>query len=714
MYAFFVLLLFFVPIYIQAEPAKVKLTPEEAAYLETLGLVRLCVDPDWRPYERITSDGRYSGIAADLLEMISFRSGVKFELVHTRDWEESIAFSRSGKCDVLSFLNQTPEREQWLIFTEPYFNDYNVFITLQEHEPITNPANLINKSVALPAGTSVEERLRRDYPNLNLILTASEAEAIELVSEGEADMTMRSRIMAAYTITREGMFNLKIAGIIPEYSNQLRMGVSKDKPMLRDILNKAVATITEEDVQTAINNHISIQIQTPIDYGLILRIAAGLLVLIAIAFVWNYQLRRLNRKLETQQKELVLAKQQADAANKAKSDFLAHMSHEIRTPLNSVIGFTDLLKNNTLPGECEKYADFAHSSSQSLLAIINDILDFSKIEAGKIELELINTNLRQLINEVVGIIGFQADSKGIKLIIALPENMPAYILTDPVRLKQILINLLGNAVKFTKEGQVELQVEFYPTLENNGRFRFVVRDSGIGISEEHQKKLFNAFMQADHSTTRKYGGSGLGLAISGQLAAIMGSKIELQSEIDKGSEFSFVLETAYEDVVTPAVAEANDKPEETLLSEDHPANTDEGKKTAKSVDTSWRDKPYRILIAEDVYLNIELLKIMLNKIFQNPTIEEAENGKEAVQKAAKEAFDIILMDIQMPEMDGVEATRLIRQQYQKTNQRSIIIALTARVMKEDQEVFSEAGMDGYISKPINNDLLIEILQRHLA
>ena len=294
----------------QSQTQAVALTEEERAYIKEIGTVKMCVDPDWYPYEKIEKNGNYTGIAADLIGLISERTGLKIELVPTKNWDESIAWSKEGKCDILSFLNETEERDKWLVFTEPYFLDPNVLITREEHDYISDLARLSGEKVVLPEGTSIEERIRRDYPNIKIIIVSSEDEAVDYVSGHKADFTVRSQTMAAYTIRKEGLFNLKIAGQIPDYTNKLRIGIRKDQPMLRGILDKGIAALTPEDVQNAINNYISVEIQKGFDYRLFFVIFGIFSVLVTAGLIWNTQLRKLNRKLKDQKLKLVQMSEQ--------------------------------------------------------------------------------------------------------------------------------------------------------------------------------------------------------------------------------------------------------------------------------------------------------------------------------------------------------------------------------------------------------------------
>ena len=218
----------------------VTLTLDEKNYLDALGTINVCVDPDWEPFEMLDTKGNYTGIGADLLHLVAQRLGIKVAIVQTKDWDESMAYSKVGKCQVLSFLNQSPLRDTWLLFTNPHFSDPNVFITREEHPFIADPRDLIQESIVFPEGTAMEEFVRTEYPNLHVLTTSSELNAFKMVSNKKADMAMRSLIVAAYTIKKEGMFNLKISGQLPDYTNQLRIGVIQSEPMLRDILNKYV------------------------------------------------------------------------------------------------------------------------------------------------------------------------------------------------------------------------------------------------------------------------------------------------------------------------------------------------------------------------------------------------------------------------------------------------------------------------------------------
>lgn len=270
----------------------VTLTEEENAYLKELGTIKMCVDPDWAPFETLNADGSFVGIAADTIYLVEERLGIDIEIVPTKDWAESIEFSKQGQCHILTFLNKTPQREEWLIFTEPVYTDANVIITRQDHTYISDLSDVRNQTMVLPEGTSIEERVRNDYPGIEIIIVGSEMECYRQVVDGHADMTLRSLTVSAYTIRKEGFFNLKIAGQVSDYTNYLRLGVAKDEPMLRDILNKGIASITTEEKDAIFNKYVNIEMRKEVDFRDLREVIVIALVLVASLSVGLIQARR--------------------------------------------------------------------------------------------------------------------------------------------------------------------------------------------------------------------------------------------------------------------------------------------------------------------------------------------------------------------------------------------------------------------------------------
>lgn len=391
--------------------------------------------------------------------------------------------------------------------------------------------------------------------------------------------------------------------------------------------------------------------------------------------------------------ELRRAKEAAEESARAKGIFLATMSHELRTPMNGVLGCTELLRDTSLSDPQRQLLEAMHRSAESLLVLVNDILDFSKIEAGKMSLEVADVELHSLIADVITLTSEAAKKKGLILRVQLAPDIPAELRGDPVRLRQILFNLVGNAIKFTHQGEIHISVKTAPRRQEPSDavvLQWTVQDSGIGITEDEQARLFGVYAQANVSTARRYGGTGLGLMICRQLVELMGGAITVESTPGKGSAFSYTTR------LLPAIQRTTDA---------HTVNPP----IASLAD---RTTPLRILVVDDNEINQVVACKFLQKL--GCQVEVARNGREAVDSIAHATYDAVLMDCEMPEMNGYEATQEIRRQEHTTTRHLPIIALTGHASSEDEQKCRRAGMDDVITKPMTLPTLREKLERLLA
>jgi signal transduction histidine kinase len=531
------------------------LTDEEQKWLAENHTVRVRVG-EFPPYQMRKPEP--SGLSLDLLNAVADRYG--FKVVYVPEligWPEAMQDVK-GPCqhlDLLLTMNRTLEREQQFALTQDYLSMPWVIYTRKDSPFISNIANLADKLVSVEKGYAIQAMLKKDQPTIRFLEEANSEEALHALATGRADAYVGNLAVGAYLIRQHSLANLVVAAPTPYGDHTQAMAIRKDWKPLASIIDKGIAAMPTEQRNKLTEKWTQVEVRPQIDYTLAWQILAFSTLLIAAFFYWNRRLtkeiafrkateaelaqHRDNLELLVNERtaDLSVAKQRAEAANEAKTIFLANMSHELRTPMNGVMGMIDVaLRRATDPKQIDML-NKSKGAAQRMVNVVNDIIDFSKAEADRLPLEEKNFSLSQMIDDAIELQNITAQAKGLILTREIPANFPDQLSGDAFRLRQILLNFLGNACKFSDQGTITVRVS---TVEHDGESvlaRIEVEDQGIGISSEHQAMLFQSFTQADGSMTRKYGGSGLGLIISKRLAKLMDGDVGVVSQEGRGSTF---------------------------------------------------------------------------------------------------------------------------------------------------------------------------------
>ena len=635
-------------------------------------------DPAYAPFEFFDSkSGRTKGLAHDYIKAIEKRIGVEFKMIKAPSFKDILDMAKEKKVAIVNAATETPQRSEYLIFTDPILEIKNVILVRKNLTGDLTLDNLKGKKISVVSGYAVAEHLQKNYPSYSYDPVPTDLNA--LLNAAIIDLAT-----ASYMIEREGITNLRVAGDAG-YPIKLAIGSRRDMPELNAILNKALKDIGKAERNEIYRRWVHVD-ETHIYknrtfQAIVLSIVIFFTIIGSAIIVWN---RQLKKQVDIRTADLREARDRAEAACKAKSAFLANMSHELRTPMNAIIGFSSVLSYGRLTDEQKECVEMIKSSSVHLLELINDMLEFARLEAKKITLNIKHFDIRDLVKNSISLLNEQLKNKNIKIFYEIDDAIDYNLYGDPLRVKQILLNLLTNAIKFTPAGKIIIKAAQIDKTDKTAVIALSVADEGIGIPSDKIDEIFEMFRQLDSSTTRRRGGTGLGLSIVKGLAELMNAKISVKSETEKGS--TFTVEIPFE----ISANQLKDNAEKTFTQ-----------------DVCKKDTSINIILAEDDEASCLLLKSLAKRFGWN--LKVAGNGADAVEFYLAGGFG------QMPEMDGFDAAMKIRELEAGTGKRIPIIALTAYAMEGDREKFIAAGMDDYITKPIDNiDTFYNTVMKYIA
>jgi len=785
-------------------------TEEEIEFLESNEVVTLAIDPSFVPFEFIDSDGSYKGITNDYIQLIEEYTGLKMEVEAGLSWPEAYQKALDGEIDVLPCVSKNSEREKDLIFSDAYYQFQRVLVS-NNRSKIDDISELYGKSVAVQRNSS-HQGFISGYTDIDVNYYNTVEDALLAVSIGSEEAFIGNLASTSYLASQLGISELNYIVVDSNSANQLHFASNPDNRVLIQIINKGLLSITEEQ---KIKIHKQwIGIHEDVDYSGVVLVVIGFIVIVLIIFsVSSYWIIRLKKEIVKRkniERDLNIAKLDAERANDFKSSFLTRLSHEIRTPLNAITGMGYLLENTELNKIQRSHLERINLASKMMLSIINDIQDITKLETDNIELFDGPIKLEDIIRNLLNIVSFKVDEKKLHFTLVKDPKLPNHFIGDARRIEQVLLNIIDNAIKFTVEGEISMSVALIGYQHDMYDIQFSIKDTGIGMSEEQMEELFKPFMQKDASITRQFGGTGLGLSLANYLVDLMGGSIKVQSNIGDGTEviinfklqldeeadfeskksfeyvkgiktlvldkdlnslslitdylrsFSINAEftssasqfvqlvknantkrsTAYHLVVVDEDSHEGDCLEMINELQEYRIKTIVIKSPLKiwnqtetirvlskpilpsilhntimdlfhlnvlmdSDDEEYNLEKQRILIVDDNKTNQLIAKSLLESLGISSDV--AENGEVAVEKA-RESYNLILMDLHMPIMNGYDATKIIMEE----NPDQKIIAMTADVVDGVQQKCLAYGMLDFISKPFEPEQFMKKIAQFLG
>ncbi|WP_378172045.1 response regulator [Aquimarina sp. SS2-1] len=655
------------------------LNTSEKQWLQEQEAINVAVYPYYPPYQFLNKNDSIDGILVDHLGLIENKIDYTFRKVYYTSWTQLLEDTKNKKIDIVLEMQKTKERQNYLNFYTEFFETPFVLVVRKDYDSTFNLNDFKNQTVSAPEGYSIDDYLQKTYPDLNIKNYPDDISCLRSVQEGSSDAFVGGKALVNYLIKSEGLNNLKVATEI-NYDYVPSMAVRKENKTLNTIISKATRSVSDKEKQEILNNWLFKTVQ-PFYKKAKFWIISSIIVFAAFASIVLIQFY-LKFKIKQKTRELQVAKDKAEESNRIKTNFIQNISHEIRTPMNGIMGFSELLKSDSLtPEERKEYTEIIINSGKDLITSVDDILEISALETKQSTLRFTETNVHKLLTELESEYYQRASNKNLALHFEnkIPEEKST-IITDKTKLHKILSNLIDNGIKFSNTGSVAI----FSYLVDDF-IHISVKDTGIGIKQKDQDIIFKSFSQSEKEISKNFGGLGLGLAIAKKYTDLIGGNISFVSKENEGS--TFLLKIPY--------TEMQENPES-------PTDLQESSKKEKHV----------VLIAEDGEINYLFLKTVLTKMADFEfVIYRAENGKEAVDICTgNEKIDLVLMDIKMPIMDGYDATRRIK----KLRPNLPVVAQTAYSTEEDIEKALAAGCDDFLAKPVDRKILRPILDKYFS
>ena len=704
------------------------LTFEQQTWLRKKENLTFQFNAEIPPLEFTNTENQYSGIGADYLDMISQLLNIQVNQLPLDGWDGVITNIQNRGVDILPVINFDQDLANNINFSNAYIDFSNVIVTKIEGKYIQSIEDLSGSKVGVVDNYQIGKILLEDYPELDVVFVKNIEEGISKVQDGEIFAYVDNLAIVSYYIKKHNLKDVKIASFT-SYNSKISFGIRKGLEPLLPILNKALAAIGQQRKDAISDSWLTYKINRNANILEVLSWSVAILVFSSL--IIGYVIRS-NKKLKMEIEHRIEVEQNLEKEtiftqkiNKAKDDFLSNMSHEIRTPMNAIVGTANLLRLSDLDNEQKEYLDTMNTSADVLLHLIDDIIDLSEIGTHGVKLSLSGFKINELFNSLIKQASariLEANKVAVPIRSKIFSDVPEVIVGDPMRLGQLIINFLSNALKFTERGSIIIGAKLYKSEDvtisesddNKVKIVFFVEDSGIGMSQVQQKALFQAYTQADSSISRKYGGTGLGLSICKSICKAMDGEIWVESELGKGSRFFFSAEfekpiqsnISIEDKVNPELdAKNNAQLKNQLVDQPSARATD---KDALNLHSTHLNKK-QVLIVDDNEINLTIASKMLEKV--GVLVTTAKNGVESIEKLKQAEFDAVLMDLQMPVMDGYQATKIIRENSQFED--LPIIAFSANVMKKDIESAITAGMNAHLAKPLKLKTLLRVLSEQI-